>query len=242
MSMGLEAFRSGQGDRVILNNNFDNATGVVKAELPFGQRVVNFFKSGGEQYGTVQQRTQNREFKTAFMLALVKAEGLDIAQRAAQKHGVRLETSKPMSEKQIKLVLDEAQHLRKKFMNGAEHNAKVFLSGDQATSFATTSAAQRTAGFRDTDVNNPQLIALFKRELKQDPNYGHRPINEADLPAIAQRAINKFVAQREAAFRRTKSGPRRVLRPGPYRRAAAGPAPILRRGDDQAYPGLRAGP
>lgn len=54
MTLDISVYRGGQGDRLTLNNaNPHQATNVIKAELPFSDRVVNFFKSGDAQHGTV---------------------------------------------------------------------------------------------------------------------------------------------------------------------------------------------
>jgi len=208
MSLGLETFRASKGDRVILNQPLGQETGVVKAELPFRDRVVNFFKHGNAKYGTVQQQTQNRDFKVAFSQALIKAEGAHIANLAARKAGLPVgweQSAKPISAKKVRLVLENAQHYRQKAVKQTEHNVKLFLKGTNPPSFATTFNALGAA-LPPTDVNNPKLHALFRREVKLDPGYAKNTLGPAQLQTIAQRAIQKFAAQKQEAFREQHPG------------------------------------
>ena len=202
MSLEISAFRSAQGNRLTLDQA-QHPTGVIQAELPFGDRVVNFFKTGDARYGTAQQQQDNRDFKTNFRTALIKAEGAHIANRAARSAGLPpgwQNSAKPMSEKTVKLVLEKAQQYRKEAVDQTEHNIGAFLRRTTPPSFTNTFTTSGTH-LPPTDANDETLRALFRREVRQDPHFATRTLNAAEMHAIAQRAIAKFELQKQNAFR-----------------------------------------
>jgi phosphatidylinositol-4,5-bisphosphate 4-phosphatase len=211
MSLEISAFRSAQGNRLTLDQA-QHPTGVIKAELPFGDRVVNFFKTGDARYGTAQQQQDNRDFKTNFRTALIKAEGVHIANRAARSAGLPpgwQNSAKPMSEKTVKLVLEKAQQFRKEAVDQTEHNIGAFLRRTTPPSFTSTFQGGINLGFTNlpvTDADNETLHALFRREVRQDPHFATRTLDATDMQNIAARAIAKFELQKQNAFREQHPG------------------------------------
>lgn len=208
MSLDITAFRSVQGERLVLNNPIQTATGAIKAQLPFLDRVVNFFKSGEDKYGTVQQRQENREFKTTFLTALVKSEGWEIANKAVKAAGLKpgwALSGKPMDEKTVQLVLDKAQHYRQKAVEITQHNMEYFLQFNGTPGFRD-SFQNTPSGLPGSDVDNPALQALFSREVKLHPDFAKRPFGPGDLQGIAHNTILKFEAMKQSQFREQYPG------------------------------------
>lgn len=208
MSLEISSFRAARGERLALNNVPQNATGVVKAELPFRDRVVNFFKSGDARYGTAQEQQVNREFKATFRDALRKAEGGDVASRAFRSAGLPVgwqNSAKPMSEKQVKLVLDLAQQYRAQDVDRTLGRVEYFIDSNGNPGFAHSFNNSGTQ-LPTTDRNNPELLALFRREVKLDPSFAKRTLTGGDLDVIAQRAITKFETRKVEAFREMHPG------------------------------------
>lgn len=208
--IGIEAFRAAQGDRLILETGADNqATGVQKADLKFGDKVVHFFRSGESFHGTADQITENRAFKTEFMSALLKSEGVEVATHACRRAGLPanwITSTKPMSAKQVSRVLKAASQLRKDRLNNAAHNVKVFLKGREPISFNSVFAQRNNGRLPDADANNPQLRQMFRREVRRDPDYGKSGIDQHKLSDILGRTIDKFIAQKRANFREQHPG------------------------------------
>ncbi|MBI1247929.1 hypothetical protein GC197_08835 [bacterium] len=218
--IGIEAFRGVQGDRLIMEHGQGGPqpTGVQKAELKFGDKVVHFFRSGESYHGTAQQITENREFKAEFMMALIKSEGVEVATRACRKAGLPenwIGSSKPMSGKQVKKVLNAAAQLRANRLNNAYHNTKVFMKGYQPVSFESAFTQHNNGRLPADDFNNPQLRRMFIREVKRDPAYGKTEMTPQKLTQIAQRAIDNFVAQKQSNFREQHPGLAEFVATGP---------------------------
>src|SRR5262249_30098427 len=106
------------------------------------------------------------------------------------------------------LVLDKAQHFRKRDAEHTQRNVKAFLSGPLSP-FQGAFALEKTSGHHNLDDNewqNPQLQALFKREVKRHPEYGQRRLEAGDLRAIVKSTCEKYEAQKIAAFREQHPG------------------------------------
>jgi phosphatidylinositol-4,5-bisphosphate 4-phosphatase len=209
MSIGLEHYRQPGADRLILATDDEgNATGVKKAELTFHDRWVTWQKGGSFCDGTVEQQTENNEFKQKFYNALVKSNGpviANLALEAAHWPATWKTDGRSVSSGQVERVLDEAQLFRKIFRDQTEQNVRGFLRSGGSDGFRAIFAASHTI-LPDGDYKNPELIELFRREVRQDPRYGQHVMNADDLRGVAQRVIQEFADRKQADFRKQYRG------------------------------------
>lgn len=207
MAIGIESFRQ-SGDRLVLTQNQGQTTGVVSAKLPFKDRVVNFFKSGDERYGTLQQRTENVNFKTAFLQALEKSEGQEVARRALQASGKEnfMMSAKPMSERQVKKILDAAQHIRK---DAVLYNKDITVSYIGATGTPSLQNAFRqvvNGALPDEMMRDPDLIKAVKKEIQGSDEYPRHRMSATEIDTAARRGIQKFMDRRQSNFTEAHPG------------------------------------
>jgi phosphatidylinositol-4,5-bisphosphate 4-phosphatase len=213
MSIGLESCRRAAdagGGRLILDVDAAGKTVVKTAELKFKDRVVAWKQGDSFWEGTGVHQQENDRFKQEFYNALVKSNGqqiADLALKAARWPDSWKTDGRGVSGAQVKWVLDRAQWYRKSVVAQTERNARAFLRSGGPNGFAATfSIHGANAGLPAADARNRQLIKLFLREVRRDPNYGKGVMGPGDLRGIAQRAIQKFVDQKRDAFREQYPG------------------------------------
>lgn len=207
MAIGIESFRQ-SGDRLVLTQNQGQTTGVINAKLPFQDRVVNFFKSGDERYGTQQQRSENVAFKTAFLQALEKSEGQDVARRALQVSGKErfMMSSKPMSEREVKQILTAAQHIRK---DAVLYNKELVGSYLGATGTPSLQHAFRqvvNGALPDQMMRDPDLLKAVKKEIQFSEHYPRHRMAIGEIDAAARRGIQNYLDRRQSNFAEAHPG------------------------------------
>jgi phosphatidylinositol-4,5-bisphosphate 4-phosphatase len=210
MGIDISAFRA-EGERLVLDRGLmAGPSRVQTAPLSFRDRVVAWRQGGSLAYGNIHHQQQNRDFKAAFYMALVKAEGPEIANRAMAAGGLRrgwAMSSKPLDQRTRLRILDQAQHFRERAVADTRRNFRTFMRGAGPGSFAHSFSAMATAnGYPAGDVRNRALCHLVAREVGRDPRFAKRTLTQTQLDGIARLAIAKFYDQRQAAFREQHEG------------------------------------
>lgn len=217
MAIGIESFRQ-SGDRLVLaQNQGGQPTGVVNAKLPFKDRFVNFFKSGDDRYGTQQQRTENATFKTAFLRALEKSEGPEVARRAVQMAGAErfMMSAKPMSERKVKEILDAAQHIRKDAVVYNQNITKDYLRATGTPSLQHAFHQVVNGALPDEVMRDPDLIKAVKKEIQFSDTYPRHRMGVNEIDTAAQRGIQKYLERRQGNFAEAHPGLNAMLTANP---------------------------
>jgi phosphatidylinositol-4,5-bisphosphate 4-phosphatase len=210
--MDIQSFRTGSASRLVLDNAVpQQATGTVKANIGLKERFAQLGTPGGSFFrGSATQQTENTQFRTAFKAALEKAEGPGIADKAARKCGLKAgweQSTKPLSSRQVKQLLDKAQELRMDAIKTNNKAAKAFLKGGPTSGFGqvfTNLAAHH--GAKAEDLGNRDLHARFLREVRRDAAFGQGSLSQNDLTRIATKTINDFYGERVSRFNEQHSG------------------------------------
>lgn len=211
MAIGLERFRQAEGSRVVLNAPTAAAsTGVQRGDLSLGARFDAWRNGGSFKYGTQADQNANIRFKGSFYAALVKAEGPGVAKAAVRAAGLGPNWNidgKPLSAKQVGKILDKAQEFRLGAMTRTAQNYRAFAQNAGQPSLQHTFTQLAGAhNYPINDLADPKLRAMVRQEIRQDPQYAKRTLTGNDLDGIAQRAIQKFYAQKQTGFREQHPG------------------------------------
>ncbi|RVU15822.1 inositol phosphate phosphatase SopB [Methylobacterium oryzihabitans] len=221
--LATEHFRSLQGTRFVLDQTGQqNGPAAIKgAALGLMDRIRAVRDGGSFAHGTMEHVRANQTFKLEFYDALIKAEGLTVARAAAKAAGLPDDwatRANSMSGARCRRVLDAAQHIRMDLVKDGNRAARAFVAGQPAG--ATNLAGALARGLRPAaDAANRDLQATFLREVRADAGFGHRRLDAAALATIADRAVGKFYARKEAQFAEAHPGLRayQTAHPGDFR-------------------------
>jgi phosphatidylinositol-4,5-bisphosphate 4-phosphatase len=200
MDIRLETFRVNGSSRLVLTG-----PGLVgKAELSLADRFKGVVsRTGGSfRHGSAMQQDQNREFKTAFKEALIKAEGHHAAYAAVLYAGLPSDwvtSPKALGSRKINAILDQSKTYRIRVSQANDRAIAEFLT---TLGSLFVDSNNQPAG----DAGSREFRKVFTRDVKLDPRYAQRKFDTLDLKEIAKESLNSFRYQKAKQFEEAHPG------------------------------------
>ena len=245
MSLGLETFRAGQGDRLILNNQMDQATGVVKAQLPFFGSRRQLLQARQRQVRHPGPARPERPVQVGVLERPRQGRGPAHRRQCAAQGG-------PAEQLGAHLEADERQAGQARARQCSAHPQgcdEGQRAGDEAI-HPGPRRAQPVAHVRrrhprtcqDTDVGDAKLQTMFRRAVKSDPDFARQALTPQKLQDIARAHHREVRAPDREQFPRAAPGAVVVHPEGASRHAASRPAQLLQPDVGPAHPHRGPGP
>jgi phosphatidylinositol-4,5-bisphosphate 4-phosphatase len=203
--IGIEQFRNAAASgtsRIALGQGAQ----VVKAPLSLMGRVVAWRRWGGA--ASDQLRVENRLARATFHQALTKAYGQPVADAVLAYRfgsaGTFDRATDALSGATVTRVIQDATRLMKRVREHNRGAADRFVAQGRLLPRLQQTAAARNipAGL----LTDPAIATAFKLAVSQHPEFGRRPLTDAEMGQVAQVAIDAHFNDQQARFDATYSG------------------------------------
>ncbi len=204
MTIELNQFRVQGNHRLIISppDAQHPETQIMKNDLSLAGRCRAAWNGGSFFYGTNEQQEENRTFKNKFFRVLIKSEGNTLADAAVKRAGLAenwQSNPQPLSSREIRVILRQAEHIRRDITDFNTSNFKKLLK-NRAT------LEKNLNEYNDTQPNNKlPTLAKYSPELLRKINNGfiqnnHRTktvLTDAYLKQLIHNSCAQFLSDRE---------------------------------------------